>query len=132
MSLQRLEPGTFVELTDVLTGGRKIALVDSTGLGYFDVWGGEELPRPLRVELKLTPLGSIQSWLKALPPEQTAAFASAWQELLKSTNDVLFIARALRWGITQGALDLELMQQAAKAEADTLLAGRKMLSSPHA
>ena len=128
MSLERLPPATFVELADVVAGGRKLVLVDETGVGYFDLLADGELPKPLRVELMPTPLGTIQAWLNGMEPERAQAMAQAWQELIDRQNDVLTIARAIRWGVLHDNVDTQLLEEIGVSQTELIRQGRNRLA----
>lgn len=129
MSLVRLPPATFVELIDVVAGGQKLALVDDTGVGYFDLLGEGELPKPLRVELNPVSLGTIAAWLNELEPERAQAMGQAWQTLIDRQLDVLTIARALRWGVLNDNVDPQLLEDIGVSQTDLVKEGRRRIAS---
>jgi hypothetical protein len=116
MTLAKLPPNQLVELTDVLTRGKKLAFTDETGQGYFDLLGDDEVPAVLLVELEPTPLGTINSWLEQLSGADSDAFLESWGVLTERNLDVLTIARALRWGMQNKSFDPTILESVGVAE----------------
>lgn len=129
MSLERLNPGTFIEVDDPVMGGRKIGLVDDTGVGYYDIHGDGELPKPLHSELNPVGLGSIVSWGNEVPASEYEGFVNAWDVLTRRNLDVLTIARAMRWACANHGYDPELLERMGLAETEKILKGREMVAS---
>lgn len=127
MAAVRLTPEAFVEVDDVVTGGRKIGIVDTTGLGYFDLHGESQLPKVLNEELRPTELGSIASWMSALGDEQRERMVDVWQHLTDENFDLLTIARSLRWGIENESEDKDLMLKMGRAATEQVRAGIKIV-----
>lgn len=124
MSLERLTPGSLVELDDLVMKGRKLGLVDDTGVGYFDIHADGEIPKPLHSDLKPESLGDIGDW-KPLDPEEGAAFVEAWEVLTNRGLDLLTLARAMRWGVVNGAYDPETLEKMGKAQTELIVSGRQ-------
>ena len=129
MSIARLDPGTFVEMDDPIIGGRKLGLVDTTGLGYFDLVGAGELPKVLDTGLTPKALGSIQSWAKALPTLKMRRFSETWSALMKQNLDVLTVARALRWGLENDSVEVELLMSMGIEATNRIIRGREVIES---
>lgn len=125
MSLERLNPGVIVEIDDPILNGRKLGLVDDTGVGYFDLHGESELPKPIHSELHPQELGTITSWAAELPEDVYPQFVEAWDHLTRLNLDVLTIARGLRWGITNRSFDPGLVEQMGQAETEKVRKGRE-------
>lgn len=126
MAIERCTPGEIIEVDDVALGGRKIALVDDTGVGYFDLISDVELPKPIYAELNARSLGPLESWLGSAPETQRRGLVQAWVALSARNLDVLTIARALHVGLTQEISDpLELEQQGVAA-TDRVKRGRDL------
>jgi hypothetical protein len=124
----KLGPGGYVELLDIFTGKRKLAVVDETGLGYFDLLGDEELPKPLHAELKPEPLGSIQSWLTEMAdPERAKLLGRAWLQLTETGMDALTVARAVRWGVLNDNVDTDTLRDAGQTQTEMIRSGRQRL-----
>ncbi|WP_432262894.1 hypothetical protein [Cupriavidus sp. TMH.W2] len=124
----KLGPGSYVELEDIMTNQRKLAVVDESGIGYYDLIGDDELPKPLHVELKPAPLGSVPSWLQDMEEERAQALGRVWLQLSESGLDALTVARAVRWGVLNDNTDLELVRKAGQTQTDLIVAGRKRLA----
>lgn len=129
MSLERLNPGTFVEVDDPVMGGRKLGLIDETGVGYFDIHGEDELPKPVHSELNPVGLGTINAWGTALPEDVYPQFVDAWDQLTRKNLDVLTIARALRWGIVNNSFDAPLLERMGINETDKIVTGRRQVAA---
>lgn len=125
MSLERLNPGVIVEIDDPIMNGRKLGLVDDMGVGYFDLHGENELPKPIHSELHPQELGAIASWGADLAEDVYPQFVEAWDYLTRRNLDVLTIARALRWGIANGSFEPGLIEQMGQAETDKVRKGRE-------
>ncbi|CAG9184143.1 hypothetical protein [Cupriavidus pampae] len=122
-------PGSHVELLDIYTGKRKLAIVDETGLGYFDLIGDDELPKPLHAELKPEALGAIASWLAEMAdPERAKLLGQAWLQLSESGADALTVARAVRWGVLNDNVDADTLLQAGQMQTDIIRSGRQRLA----
>ena len=129
MSLERLNPGSIIEVDDPVMQGRKLGLVDSSGVGYFDIHGENELPKPIHSELNPVELGSITSWSQEVDEETYPQFVEAWEQLTRKNLDVLTIARALRWGLANNSLDADLLEQMGVAETERVLKGRQHVAA---
>lgn len=128
MTVERLPPGTFVEVFDVMSGSRKIGLVDDTGMGYFDIHRQNELPKPLFSELAPVSLGSIASWVSALDGEAGDIALAIWDELTKKNLDVLTIARSMRWAIINQSVEIELIEKMGRDATQQILMAREVAS----
>ena len=129
MSLERLNPGSIIEVDDPVMQGRKLGLVDDSGVGYFDIHGENELPKPIHSELKPVELGSITSWSLDVAEETYPQFVEAWEQLTRKGLDVLTIARALRWGLANNSLDADLLEQMGIGETERILKGRQHVAA---
>lgn len=132
MSLERLNPGSIIEIDDPVMGGRKLGRVDETGVGYFDIHGDNEVAKPIHAELNPVDLGTVESWAGKVPEEAYAEYVTAWDHLTRKNLDLLTIARALRWGLTQGQgsfVDPDLLAQMGAAETDKVLKGRQHVTA---
>lgn len=129
MSLERLNPGSVIEIDDPVMGGRKLGLVDESGVGYFDIHGDDELPKPIHSELNPVGLGSITSWASKLPEDAYPQFVEVWDQLTRKNLDVLTIARALHWGLENNSLDAELLERMGAAETEKVLKGREHVAA---
>lgn len=129
MSLERLNPGSIIEVDDPVLGGRKLGLVDDSGVGYYDIHGEGELPKPIHSELNPMELGSISAWGAKLPEESYQLFVDVWDRLTRKNLDVLTIARALQWGLANNSYDAELLEQMGVAETEKILKGRTHVAS---
>lgn len=127
MSIERVTPGTFVMVNDVLAGGRKLALVDDSGTGYYDLHGDNELPKPIHSDLQPQGLGSIASWLSALDGPFADEMVKAWDQLTAKHLDVLTIARALRWGLENQIADVEQMERFGKGATESISRSRSVV-----
>jgi hypothetical protein len=128
--VKRLPPDTFVEVADIVNNGRKIAIVDVTGLGYFDLLGHDEdaeLPKPLFHELQVVELGTIPAWLRECEPGAADEYRQVWQKMLDAGHDALTVARAIRWGIVNGSTDHELLVQMGKEATERVARGRDLI-----
>ena len=124
MGVKRLSPDTFAEVVDLLSGGRKLVVVDETGIGYFDLLGDGELPKPFYDALQPVSLGTIQSWMKACDPAVQAELFQVWKQLIAQGADVLTIARAIRWGIQNHSTEFELLERMGAEATQQIRAGR--------
>lgn len=122
-SIYCLPPGTFVELSDLILGVRKLGLVDETGLGYFDL-PADELPKPLQIASQPVGVGSITSWITALDEDIAEPWMNAWEELTCRNLDVLTIARGLRWGMENAIADVDLLQKMGEAATEQVRLSR--------
>lgn len=129
MSLERLNPGSFIEVDDPVIGGRKLGLVDDSGVGYFDIHGDGELPKPIHSELSPNALGTIAAWAANLPEDAYPLFVDVWDRLTRKNLDVLTIARALHWGLMNNSYDVDLLEQMGVAETEKVLKGRQHVAS---
>jgi hypothetical protein len=112
MTIERLIPGEIVEMRDPVMGGLKLGLVDSTGIGYFDLHQENELPKPIHSEVQPRGLGPIESWMGGLDAAFAEHLSKTWIYLTSRNLDVLTIARALHAGIDQQIYEPELLEQA--------------------
>lgn len=126
--LEHLPPGTIVEVDDLLMKGRKLGLVDDTGVGYYDIHDSGEIPKPLHTDLKPMGLGHIAEWPMMLEQAQAEEFTAAWEYLTNRGLDILTLARALRWGMANNAFDSETLLKMGRAATETVLEGRKALT----
>lgn len=129
MSLERLNPSTLIEIDDPIMAGRKLGLVDDTGVGYFDIHGEGELPKPIQSELNPKDLGTIQSWAAELPEDVYPMFVDVWDQITKKNLDVLTIARALHWGLQNNSYDVDLLIQMGRAETEKIIKGRELVAA---
>lgn len=127
MSLERINPGSLIEITDPILNGRKVAIVDDTGLGYYDLIGPDELPKPIHSEMEPVQLGPMQSWMKALPAELEPDFIAAWDGLLSRGLDVLAVARGLAYAMKTHDFSLDKLERTAQEEADRIRQARSVL-----
>lgn len=127
--LERLNPGMIVELDDPVMGGRKLGLVDETGLGYFDLIAEDELPKPLHSELNPVERGNINSWASKLPDGAYEEFVEVWNALTSKNLDLLTIVRALRWGLDNNTLDADLIERMGQAETEKITKGRQQVAT---
>lgn len=128
MTIERLTPGVIVELNDPVMGGSKLGLVDGTGVGYFDLLGDSEIPKPIQSEFNPRSLGPIETWVGAVPPERREWWVQAWRELSRRRLDILTLARALRWGLDNQSVDIDLMERMGREATERVLAGRKQVA----
>lgn len=130
MAVERLTPGSLVEVNDVVTGAgaRKLGLVDQTGVGYFDTHGDGALPKPLHAELLPRGLGTLSSLIESLPEETGQQMTDAWEYLTNKDYDVLTIARALYWGVANGATDPELLERMGVAATAQVKNGNRVVA----
>ncbi|WP_454727961.1 MULTISPECIES: hypothetical protein [Cupriavidus] len=127
-AIVKLGAGNYVELLDILTGQRKLAIVDETGLGYFDLIGDDELPKPLHAEFMPVALGSIQSWLMEMAdPERAKLLGQAWLQLTGAGLDALTVARAVRWGALNDNVDPDTLREAGQTQTEIIRSGRQRL-----
>lgn len=129
MSLERLNPASIIEIDDPVMHGRKLGLVDESGVGYFDIHADNELPKPIHSELNPVELGSIASWAANLDEDVYPQFVETWDHLTRRNLDVLSIARALRWGLTNNSLDADLLAEMGIAETNKVLKGREHVAA---
>jgi len=101
MTALTLPSGSIVEVDDIILGGRKLGVVDATGLGYFDLHGVDMLPLVLHAKINPQDLGSIASWMSS----ENAHLLDVWKTMTDRNLDQLTIARALRWAIQNDAVD---------------------------
>ncbi len=127
MTIERLAPGEIIEMRDPVMGELKLGLVDETGVGYYDVHGEGELPKPIHGEFEPRSLGTISTWFRDLDPTFALGLSKSWAELTRKNLDVLTIARALRAGIEQQLTITELLEEAGKAATQRILEGRKLI-----
>jgi len=128
MSLERLDPGAMIEITDPILPCRKIALVDDTGLGYFDLIGPDELPHPIHSEMRPVVLGAIHTWSALLPAEFEPYFIKAWDDLLLRNLDVLQVARGLAYAAKNQEFDAKQLYAVAIEETDKIREARALLA----
>lgn len=129
MTIERLTPGNIVMLTDPLMGAEKLGLVDDTGLGYYDIHGADEVPKPLLPELSAKDLGAISSWSNGLPIELREPFVDAWNVLTDRNLDVLTIARGLLFGLQNQLFDPDDLAAYGHGETLKVLKGRELLAN---
>lgn len=127
MSLERITPGSLIEIADPILNGRKVAIVDDTGLGYYDLIGPDELPKPIHSEMEPVKLGPMQSWMKALPAELEPDFIAAWDGLLSRGLDVLAVARGLAYAMKTHDFALDKLERTAQEEGDRIRRARSVL-----
>lgn len=128
MTVEYLPPGTYVEVNDIMSGSRKLGLVDETGMGYFDIHGPNELPKPLFSELMPNALGSITSWLAELDDAGRDHATEIWDTLTRKNLDVLTIARAVRWALANQSIDIELIEHMGHEATRLVMMGREVAS----
>jgi len=128
MHLEHLPPGSIVELDDIIMGGRKLGLVDDTGVGYYDIHGEGELPKPLHTDLQPLGLGVIAEWIARIDEQQIGDFNAAWEFLTNRGFDLLTIARGMRWGLANASFDPATLEKMGQAATETVLAGRATLT----
>jgi hypothetical protein len=128
MTIERLTPGVIVELHDPVMGGNKLGLVDESGVGYFDLLGDDELPKPIQSEFNPRSLGAIETWIGSVPPERREWWVQAWRDLSRRRLDILTLARALRWGLENHSVDIDLMERMGREATDRIQAGRKRVA----
>lgn len=129
MSLNRLNPGTIIEIDDPVLGGRKLGLVDDTGVGYFDIHGDSELPKPIHANLNPVGLGTITSWASELEGNDYAVYVEVWNQLTARNLDVLTIARAMRWALENRSFDVDLAERMGLAATEKVLKGREYVAA---
>jgi hypothetical protein len=128
MSLERLDPGVLIEIMDPMMQCRKIAIVDDTGLGFFDLIGPDELPHPIHAEMAPQVLGDFQSWMHKLPAELEPYFISAWDKLLLQGLNILEVARGLNYAVQTHDFDEALLLSIAAAETNKIRQTRTLLA----
>lgn len=132
MTIERLPPGVIVELSDPVLGGKKLGLVDESGVGYFELIGEDEVPKPIHSEFAPKSLGPIESWVGKVPAAQREIFVSAWRALTAKNLDLLTLARALRWGLENESVDVELMERMGHDATARILDGRQTIGRAYA
>jgi hypothetical protein len=128
MTVERLTPGVIVELHDPVMGGKKLGLVDESGVGYFDLLGDDELPAIIQSEFNPRSLGPIEAWVGSVPSDRREWWVQAWMELSRRRLDILTLARALRWGLDNHSVDIDLMERMGREASDQIVAGRKLVA----
>jgi hypothetical protein len=128
MTIERLTPGVIVELRDPVMGGNKLGLVDESGVGYFDLVRDGEFPKPIQSEFKPRALGTIESWVGSVPQDRQAWWVSTWRDLAGKGLDILTLARALRWGLDNQSVDIELMERMGREATGRVLDGRDRIA----
>lgn len=125
MSLNRLNPGSIIEVDDPVLGGRKLGLVDDTGVGYFDIHGDNELPKPIHSNLNPVEIGTVSSWASELEDNDYAVYVDLWNQLTARNLDVLTIARAMHWALKNKSFDADLVERMGISETEKVLKGRQ-------
>jgi hypothetical protein len=128
MTIERLTPGVVVEMLDPVMGGKKLGLVDDTGVGYIDLVGNGEIPKPIQSEFGPRSLGAIEAWVAAVPVEQREMWVATWRELSAKGLDILTLARALRWGLENQSVDVDLMERMGREATARVQDGRKIVA----
>jgi len=128
MTIERLAPGVIVEMRDPVIGGKKLGLVDDGGVGYFDLIGDGELPKPIQTELNPRSLGAIESWIGSVQPEGLEGYVQRWKTLSEKNLDILTLARALRWGLENESEDVELMERMGHEATERVESGRRAVA----
>ncbi|WP_240702152.1 hypothetical protein [Trinickia terrae] len=118
----------IVELDDPVMGGNKLGLVDESGVGYFDLLDDGEIPKPIQAEFNPRSLGPIETWIGGVPPERREWWVQAWRELSRRRLDILTLARALRWGLDNQSVDIDLIEQMGREASQRIQAGRKQIA----
>jgi hypothetical protein len=124
-SILRLEPRSFVSVVDVINGGRKLVVLDEKGIGYFDVLGFDEIPKPLLAGLEPKQLPSIVQMITGQPEE--GALLDIWDQLTKKNVDVLTMYRGLSWAVENKAYDIELIERMGGEATGRILAAREVV-----
>lgn len=122
-----LEPRSIVSIVDVINGGRKLAILDEKGMGYFDILGSDEMPKALLDGLEPVVQPQIPEMLSGLPQDEMEVLLQVWDKLTGDNFDVLTIYRAMRWAIDNKSGDADLIERMGLAATDQILAGRSVV-----
>lgn len=122
-----LEPRSIVSIADVINGGRKLAVLDEKGMGYFDILGPDEMPKALLDGLEPVVQPQIPEMLSVLPQDEMEVLLQVWEKLTSDNLDVLTIYRALSWAIDNKSGDADLVERMGRAATDQILAGRSVV-----
>lgn len=132
MTIERLTPGVIVELRDPVMGGSKLGLVDDSGVGYFDLIGDAEIGKPIQSEFLPRSLGTIESWVGSVPAEGRETWVHTWRALCERGLDILTLARALRWGLENDSIDVDLMERMGREATGRVADGRGVVAKAFA
>jgi hypothetical protein len=130
--LKAFEPGVFIEISDVMTGVRKLARVSESGTAYIDLDVEGCTPLPIYETLNPVEAGNILGWglyLVDREPQHSSAFKALCDQLINSGEGVLTYNRAAYWAFSHRNFNFEQAMAAAKQETETVAGGRDLLDA---
>ena len=131
-SLKTFEPGSYIELSDVVGGFRKLCLVVEPGNLYFDQSSAGASPFPIYAALDPVDVGGPLAWGLELMQDGGDAYSqySGLQgHLMDVCPDPLMRARALKWAASTRTFAADLALAAAQNETDLITAARAKLDA---
>ena len=131
-AITSFEPGVFIQISDVMTGVRKLARVTETGASYIDLDADDCTPLPIYTTLEPVEAGNILGWglyLIDTAPEQAPPFKALCDRLINSGEGVITYNRAAYWAFQNRNFDFDKAIAAAKEETSRITTGRNDLDS---
>ncbi|MBY0365167.1 MAG: hypothetical protein K2X12_02910 [Burkholderiaceae bacterium] len=108
LKLKTFEPGTFIEINDVMKGFRKLGRVTESGSMYFDDGSKTATPFPIYEALDPVAVGNTLSWgleLADQNPAQHREYVELQERLVNTGLDTFTVARVLYWAYRNRVFD---------------------------
>lgn len=133
LQLLKFEADTYIELDDVITGRRKMALVLAGGDMYIDDVSSTSTPFPVYQALKPVALGTPMAWgleVASTHPHLASNYSATHRRLTEAADvDTLTRGRALYWAYMHRVYDYDRALAAGRAATQAVREGRARMDA---